>query len=259
MTVPADVRIFDPEAEWADEAAEFVLWEAERAITDRGRFLWALSGGATPRGLYEAMARAEWSSRLDWKAATFLFGDERCVAPDHRDSNFGMARAALFEPLGIPESRIMRMRGEDPDPERAAREYEATLRRECPVVDQWPKLDLVSLGLGEDGHVASLFPATEALVEQRRWVVPSRAPAGGVPRLTLTLGVINRASVILFLVTGAAKAGVVRAVLEPRTEGERLLPAARVTPRGGRVVWLLDGAAAADLTITKQHPTSREE
>ncbi len=241
------------------EAAEFVLWDGQRAIADHQRFFLALSGGTTPRALYETLAKDEWSSRLDWKAVTFVFGDERCVPPDHPESNFGMAQAALFHPLGIPAAQVVRMRGEDPEPERAARDYEEQLRSECPIAGQWPKLDLVLLGLGQDGHIVSLFPGTPALGEQRRWVVPNRAPTGVRSRLTLTLGVINRASVVLFLVTGSAKASVVRAVLEPRTGEERTLPAARVRPENGRVVWLLDGAASAELTISKQHPTSREE
>ncbi len=178
----------------------------------------------------------------------FLFGDERGVPPDHPDSNYGLALEALFRPLGIGASQVYRMKGESADLSLAAADYERTVRdlthRPSPAV---PRLDLVLLGLGEDGHTASLFPGTPALSERNHLVAVGLSPKGIPSRLTLTLGVINRATVVLFLVTGAGKAQTVRAVLQSQTQAEQALPAAQVKPDSGRLVWLLDDAAAATL------------
>ena len=176
----------------------------------------------------------------------FLFGDERAVPPDHADSNYGLAEAVLFRPLEIGLSQVHRMKGESPDLGQAAEDYERTIRdlTRCPA-PEIPRLDLVLLGLGEDGHTASLFPGTAALLESNRLVTVGQSPKGIPSRLTLTLGVINRATVVLFLVPGAGKAPMVRAVLQPQTQTERNLPAAQVKPDNGRLVWLLDEAAAA--------------
>jgi 6-phosphogluconolactonase len=168
--------------------------------------------------------------------------------PDHPESNFGMADRELFQPIGIPPAQISRMKGELPEPMEAARQYEDTLRSltDCRPPSM-PEIDLILLGLGEDGHTASLFPGTEALNDRSRLVTVGRAPSGIPLRLTLTLGVINRASVVLFLVTGSGKASMVRRVVEPRSEADRALPAARVSPASGRLIWMLDQSAAAQL------------
>lgn len=179
----------------------------------------------------------------------FVFGDERGVPPEHPESNYGLAQAALFQPLGIQPDQIYRMKGEMPDPAAAAREYEETLRvlTACPA-PTIPPLDLILLGLGEDGHTASLFPGTSAVTEQHRLVTVGQAPKGIASRLTLTVGVLNRATVVLFLVTGAGKAETVRAVIEPHNQTESALPAALVRPESGRLIWLLDRSAGASLS-----------
>ena len=178
----------------------------------------------------------------------FLFGDERGVPPDHPDSNYGLALEALFRPLGIGPSQVYRMKGESADLSLAAADYERTVRALTQSLSPAiPRLDLVLLGLGEDGHTASLFPETPALSERNHLVAVGLSPKGIPSRLTLTLGVINRATVVLFLVTGADKAQTVRAVLQPGSQAERALPAAQVKPEDGRLIWLLDDDAAAAL------------
>lgn len=234
--------------DWAQKAAAFILTISEQAIQSTGRCVIALSGGSTPRTLYQTIRTPEWNTRFNWSRIIFLFGDERCVAPEHLDSNYGMAQRELFQPLNLSHDHVHRMKGEYPDPAVAAAEYEQTLRDVtiCPA-PAVPRIDLVLLGLGDDGHTASLFPGTAALQEQSKLVTVGQAPTGIRHRLTLTLGVLNRAAVVLFIVTGAGKAEMVRRVIE--SEAGRSLPAARVSPESGRLVWILDQAAAEHLTM----------
>ncbi|MBX3319232.1 MAG: 6-phosphogluconolactonase [Nitrospira sp.] len=233
---------------WAKKAAKLILTISEQAIQSNGRCLIALSGGSTPKTLYQTVRTSEWKTRFNWSRLVFLFGDERCVEPDHADSNFGMAQCELFQPLNLPQDRIHRMKGEYTDPSSAAEEYEKTLRdvTQCPPPDI-PRIDLVLLGLGDDGHTASLFPGTSALHEGTKLVTVGQAPTGIRSRLTLTLGVLNHAAVVLFMATGGGKAEMVRRVIESDTE--QLLPASRVSPETGRLVWILDQAAAQHLTM----------
>lgn len=245
MPVIPEIRIADNLQEWAQEAAAFIHSVSEQAIQSHGRFLIALSGGSTPKTVYQVLAAPEWKTRLDWSGIFFLFGDERCIPPDHPESNFKMANTSLFQPLNVHQDHIFRMKGEYEAPATAAREYEETLRRltNRPAPDV-PLIDLVLLGLGDDGHTASLFPGTAALQEDNRIVTVGHAPTGIRSRLTLTLGVLNHAAVILFLVTGPGKAPMVRRVLNPDSEADRSLPAARISPGSGRLVWMLDRPAA---------------
>jgi 6-phosphogluconolactonase len=251
MSAIPDIRIADSIDEWANNTAAFIALLSERAIRSKGRFTMALSGGSTPKTLYQVLASPEWSTRLDWTKVYFLFGDERCVPPDHPDSNFRMAQAELFQPLNIQTDRIFRMKGECPDRAIAARDYDATIRTLAHgPVPTLPTLDLVLLGLGEDGHTASLFPGTTALHVRDTLVTVGQAPSGTRDRLTLTFGALNHATVVLFLVAGASKADMVRRVLEPRSEADRSLPSALVSPESGCLVWMLDQSAAAQLTRT---------
>jgi 6-phosphogluconolactonase len=249
MPSTPDIRTTRDGPEWAQEAAALVHAISDAAIASHGRCLLALSGGSTPKTLYQALASREWKERFNWSRIIFLFGDERCVLPDHQQSNFAMAQSVLFQPLNIPPDHVYRMKGELPDPLAAAQDYETALRRltHC-VTPDMPRLDLILLGLGEDGHTASLFPGTAALKDSSRAVAVGQAPTGITSRLTLTLGVINRATVVLFLVSGLGKAPIVRAVLEPRSEADRMFPASMVTPAEGRLIWMLDHSAAAQLT-----------
>ena len=248
MTTQPQVLIYRDGQEWIHEACDLLRRTSEEAIHSHGRVLIALSGGSTPQTLYQALTSAEWKQRFDWDRMVFLFGDERCVPPDHPESNYGTAQAALFRPLGIKPDHIHRMKGETGEPAAAALDYEQTIRQltDCsaPAI---PRLDIVLLGLGDDGHTASLFPETTALSDRAHLVAVGQAPRGISSRLTLTLGVINRATVVLFLVAGAGKASIVRAVLEPHNQTERGLPAAMVQPEPGRLIWLLDQSAGAAL------------
>jgi len=243
-----DIRVCPSGPDWLAQACGLFRDISTQAILARGRCVIALSGGSTPKALYQVLTSAEWKPQCQWEHMIFLFGDERGVPPDHPDSNYGLAQTALFHPLGIKSSQVHRMKGESADLGQAAREYERTIRllTNCPA-PAIPALDLVLLGLGEDGHTASLFPGTAALSEQNQLVTVGQSPKGIAGRITLSLGVINRATVVLFLVTGAGKAQAVRAVLQPQTQAEHALPAAQVKPEGGRLVWLLDNAAATAL------------
>lgn len=244
-----DIRVAGSVQDWAHQAAAFIASVSERAILANGRFIMALSGGSTPKTLYQTLASPEWKTRFEWQKIHFLFGDERCVPPDHQDSNFNMAQASLFHPLAIPPNHIFRMKGESEDPSPVAREYEQTIRQltetQPPTM---PRIDLVLLGLGDDGHTASLFPGTSALQETKKIVTVGQAPTGIRSRLTLTLGVLNQAAMVLFLVTGKGKADMIRRILEPTSKEDRSLPAAQITPGSGQLVWMLDQAAAVGLT-----------
>lgn len=258
MSQAPDIHIFPDSQKLARAAAERFLNVGRQAIAERNRFLVALSGGSTPKTLYSILTSEEYAPQLDWSKGHFLFGDERNVPPTHADSNFAMADAMFFRPLHISPTHIHRIHGED-SPDTAAVQYEDTLRRLTAAgTGQWPQLDLILLGMGDDGHTASLFPGTTALAEQTRWVVPGTSPQGTRARMTLTLGVINHASVILFLVTGLNKATVVRRILEPRLGDPDPYPAALVRPETGRLFWYLDRAAASELTAATHDLSSRE-
>lgn len=245
--------------ELAREAAELWLWLGSEAIRTRGRFFVALSGGSTPRQLHQVLAKSAAAHRIDWAKVQFFFGDERCVPPSHPDSNFGMAKATLFDPLRLSPAQIHRIKGED-RPSAATTEYESLVRRvtqtAAPAV---PKLDLILLGMGADGHTASLFPGTAAVTERTRLVSEGSAPVGIRERLTMTLPLINQAHVVLFLVAGQEKASAVRKVLENEDGAASALPASLVKPSTGRLIWFLDSAAASELTMSKQEMTSCEE
>ncbi len=254
MPIIPDIRIASSLQEWAHDAAMFIVSVGERAIRSNGRFFLALSGGSTPKTLYQVLTTPEWKARLDWSRVVFLFGDERCVPPDHPDSNFKMAHSALFQPLHVSGDHIVRMKGEHDNPSAAAQEYEETLRglTNSPSPHR-PVIDLVPLGLGDDGHTASLFPGTAALQEQNTLVTVGHAPTGIRSRLTLTVGALNHAAVVLFLVTGPNKAHMVRRVIQPESEADRSLPAARISPDSGQLVWMLDQSAGQELkTIPSQ-------
>lgn len=239
-----------PDAEsLARRAAELFASAAEEAVEARGAFTVALSGGETPRELYRCLAQPPLSGANLWPAVHLYWGDERCVAPEDACSNYGMARDAFISRVPIPAANVHRLRGED-EPDQAARVYERELlepparpaESEAPV----PVLDLVLLGLGADGHTASLFPHSPALTEETRLVVPNEGEGTG-QRLTVTLPVIDAARRVWFLVCGAGKAAIVAEVLE----GARMpvaMPAQAVAPAPGVLIWLLDEAAAAKLS-----------
>ena len=254
MACHPEIRIAHDSHTWAAAAADLVHTVGQEAIRANGRFLIALSGGSTPETLYRTLTSPAFAGRFDWSQTTFFFSDERAVPPDDPRSNYALANRTLFIPLNIASSQVYRMAGEARDPQAAAHTYEEQLRQATNTPpSSRPTLDLVLLGLGEDGHTASLFPGSLVLRNNHSLIAVTQSPKDPPTRLTMTLGVINRASVVLFLVTGAGKAGIVRAVLDPKTEAERQLPASLVAPEEGRLIWLLDQAAADELPRHQQH------
>lgn len=219
----------------ARAAAEHFVAQAAKAIAARGRFIVALAGGSTPRSTYALLAGSDFAARVDWPRVHVLWGDERCVPPDHRASNYRMARTALLDKVSIPSANVHRIRGELP-PAQAAAAYESELEA---VLGAGGRFDLILLGVGTDGHTASLFPGTPALEERTRWVVENYVEKLKAWRVTLTLLVINAARQVTFLVSGATKAEPLARILA----GEPL-PAARVQPAGGKLTWMVDRQAS---------------
>jgi 6-phosphogluconolactonase len=226
----------------AAEAAERVTAAAEHAIAERGRFSIALSGGSTPKALYALLAAEPYRSRIDWSKVHILFGDERAVPPDHKDSNFKMADEALLSKAPIPKAQVYRMKGELGDKaDQAAKEYGLMLKAEFP-----DGLDVVLLGMGGDGHTASIFPGTMAVKEKEHRVVgyfAENSSTGKSWRITMTAPFINQAREILVLLAGADKAARLREVLEGPEDPNRL-PIQLIKPTQGKIVWIMDVAAA---------------
>jgi len=245
--VKNDVKVFSTleEMSWA-AACAFEDLARLKLIEDK-TFCAALSGGLTPRLLYQILAGRTLVGRIEWKNVQLFQVDERCVPPDHPDSNYRMIREALLESGEIPPENFHRMQAERPDLDQAARDYAAELARVLqPQNGLRPRLDIVFLGMGPDGHTASLFPGTAALEEQNVWVRPNNVERLGMRRLTMTLPLLNSAAHVIFLVAGADKAETLRKVLEG-PPGE--LPAQRIQPVDGSLSWFLDEAAARKLTL----------
>lgn len=218
------------------DAANFIVDCARKSVAERNEFRIALSGGNTPRPVYTELSRI--GRDLPWEKALITFGDERCVPPDDEQSNYRMAREALFLPANVPEKSVMQMRGEI-DPQIAAQEYQdqvdllATQRGE-----QIYRHDLILLGLGDDGHTASLFPGTAALEETTRRVAANFVPKFNSWRLTFTFPLINQARKVCFLVNAAKHADLIERVLK----GDSLYPASRVNPGAGDLIWIIGQA-----------------
>lgn len=229
------------------EAAELFVQVSESCIASEGRFAVALSGGETPRGLYALLGSSKYKDAIDWRRAHFFWADERCVPKEHPGSNFKAAYEAFLSRVPVPEDNVHRIKGED-SPEKAAEDYEAAIKTFFGEASA-PVFDLIILGVGSDGHTASLFPGSEALDERTRFAAPALVTRPGIDRVTLTLPVLNNAARILFLVSGASKAGVMHDILEAGNEKHH--PAGIVHPPRGSVLWLLDKSAAAQL---KRHP-----
>ncbi len=221
-------------------AAELFATAARRAVAARGRFAVALAGGETPRHTYEILAASPFREELPWQQIHIFWGDERCVPSDDPRSNALMARRALLDHVPVPAAQIHAISCGD-DPQRSAVDYEQLLRTF--FVSSEPRFDLVFLGLGDDGHTASLFPGSDALAEKKLWTAVTSKSGEEFSRVTLTLPCLNRALQVVFLVVGATKARVLHAVL---AEGPETLPlpARLIKPTDGQLVWLVDGAAA---------------
>ena len=230
-----NMGIFNGPAEVARAAASYFTDLRPRSV--------ALSGGSTPRALYELLAdpNEPFRARIDWQNTHFFFTDERHVPPDHPDSNYRMVNEALFARAPVPAKNIHRIPAENPDAEMAATDYESDLRRF--FAEGIPAFDLILLGLGEEGHTASLFPHSPALQENQRLVVAPWVEKFNTYRITLTLPVLNNGKSIVFLVTGTSKAEILREVTQTDKNPD-LYPAQAISPTNGAVSWLVDKAAA---------------
>jgi 6-phosphogluconolactonase len=222
----------------AQMAAERIATAAESAIEMQGAFSLVLSGGSTPIALYAMLAAEPFRSSIDWTRVHLFFGDERCVGPDDLQSNYRMVREALLLKVPVPGDNVYRIRGEI-DPAEAAREYGETLKDY--FADGGP--DVVLLGMGGDGHTASLFAGTDALKETKHRCVANFVPKLGQWRVTMSVPFLNRSQEVMILVTGESKTATIAQVLEGPRDPERL-PIQRVAPACGRLVWIMDAAAA---------------
>ena len=239
-----DVKVFSNATALAEFAAESFVQLAGESIRQRGLFTAALSGGSTPKLLYKELTASERQRRLAWEKVYLFWGDERCVPPDHLDSNYHMVKETLLNEISIPEGNIHRVPAEL-DVRLAAFQYEEDLRGF--FGGKWPHFDLVLLGMGDDGHTASLFPDSAGLNEEERWFIANYAPKKQFWRLTLSKNAINAARNILVMVQGAQKADMIASVLT-KGEGECVKPIQLITPLNGRMVWALDAEAASKLS-----------
>jgi 6-phosphogluconolactonase len=244
-----EIRQFGDLEELSEAAAGEFCRIACQSLAERRRFTVVLTGGSTPRGLYELLTTDRYRGQVAWDRVEVFWGDERAVPPDHRDSNYGMARAILLEPLAVPGAHVHRIEGERKDLGAAALAYEREIARVFRVLPGGPPpaFDLVLLGMGADGHTASLFPDTDASGETLRWVVSQYVPAIAANRVTMTPPILNAARHVLFLVAGAAKAEALALVLEGVRDPHHL-PAQMIEPASGVLMWFVDRAAAAKLT-----------
>jgi 6-phosphogluconolactonase len=238
------IEVFPSPADMTRAAANLFAARTAEAVSAQGRFTAVLSGGKTPIAIYTLLAKAPYVSQIPWARVHLFWGDERCVPPDHGDSNYRLVRERLIDHVPIPAANVHRMPGEM-DPVEAAARYEEQLRKFfAPHGGGFPVFDLILLGLGEDGHTASLFPGTRALRESARWVLGHYVDAQKGWRITLTPPVINAAHTLVFIVSGAGKAAVLKEILEGPIRPDTL-PAQIVRPADGTLLWMLDREAAA--------------
>jgi 6-phosphogluconolactonase len=254
MTVNvADLRIFPSAQDLFSASADEFVAQADRAVQSNGKFTVALAGGSTPKGMYRLLAELP-PGKIAWDHVFVFFGDERHVPPDHPDSNFRMASEALLSKVHLPPQNIFRVPAENPDAAAAAADYEGTLRNFFGVKDEAsdgrtgaiPRFDLVLLGMGPDGHAASLFPYSPGLKEQSRWVIANRVEKFNSERITLTYPVLNGAACVMFLVSGAEKQDALFQVLRGKAAPDEF-PSQAVQPLNGKLIWMVDQAAGARL------------
>jgi len=257
------IRIFPDADQMARFAARLFLSRLILTMSLQVEFTVALSGGSTPKKMFEILGNDERLKKQVgaglWDYVHFFWSDERHVPPDHAESNYKLAYDSMLSPLGIREANIHRIKGELEDAGEAARQFEAEILRDFPVSEgQLPKFDLIFLGMGSDGHTASLFPGTKALQEEKRPVVSNWVGKFYTERITMTAPLLNNAACVVFLVSGQDKALPLKAVLEGRYEPQQL-PAQLVHPESGKLTWLLDSAAASHLGTESQALVDNED
>ena len=257
----AQVRVYRDSEELALKAARRFARMADQYVVGCGRFAVALSGGSTPKAMFTALAGHPFVDTVPWSSIYFFWGDERCVPPDHPDSNYRMTKDALLARVPVPPDNVVRIRAELPDPNEAADEYSATLKRfflagpgatktGTAPLSNIPRFDLVFLGMGPDGHTASLFPHTTALKAGERVAVANYVEKFNAYRITVTAATINNARNVTFLAAGADKAETLRSVLEGPYQPE-VYPSQLIRPGNGTVLWMVDEAAAGLLSETQ--------
>lgn len=246
MSSSAEIRVLTTPQELFAAAAEEVIRAANDAVNARGKFTLALSGGSTPKALYNLLATNA-RTALPWEHMYFFWGDERHVPPTDPDSNYRMVNEAMLSKVPVPPANVFRVEAENPDAAATAAAYEQTLRKFFQLdANGVPRFDLILLGMGPDGHTASLFPGTEGLKEKSRLVIANWVEKLKTHRLSFTLPVLNAAHTVAFLVSGTDKAPALKAVLEGNESGEQY-PAKLVQPKDGKLIWFLDRAAASGL------------
>jgi len=248
--VKREIRILPDGAAIARRAAQEFVQAAARAVREKGSFNVALAGGSTPKALYSLLVNdPTLRSQVPWDKIRLFFGDERHVPPDHPDSNFRMATEAMISKAPLKPEQVTRIKGEYPDAEQGALEYEKALREYFKLKDgEYPRFDLVLAGMGNEGHTLSLFPGTKALHADGRLVVRNWVGKLYAERITLTAPAASNAAQVIFMVKGADKAPALKAVLEGPFEPEQL-PAQWLQPKNGKLLWLVDAAAGGMLSI----------
>ncbi len=254
----AQVRVYRDSNELALKAARLFARLADQYVVGCGKFTVALSGGSTPKAMFSVLAAAPFVDTVPWSSIYFFWGDERCVAPDHPDSNYRMTSEALLSKVPVPPQNVFRIPAELPDHNQAAEEYTATLTRfflagpganrtGTAPLSNIPRFDLMFLGMGPDGHTASLFPHTAALQAGEQIAVANYVEKFSAHRITLTAATINNARNVTFLAAGADKAEPLKSVLEGSYQPD-VYPSQLIRPRNGTLLWLVDEAAASLLT-----------
>ncbi len=243
-----EVEILPDAAAIARRAAERIIESAAAAVKERGVFTISLAGGSTPKALYTLLATdPAFKSKMPWDKTQFFFGDERHVPPDDSESNFRMANESMLSNLSLKPEQVIRIKAEYEDAEKAAKEYEQTLRSWFKLSDgQLPRFDVLLLGMGDEGHTLSLFPGTKALHDNGRLVMSNWVGKFFTTRITITAPVANNSALAIFMITKADKALALKAVLEGPYEPEQL-PSQLIQPKNGKLLWLLDPTAASKL------------
>lgn len=244
-----EVQIFDSPSSVAEAGALHFIRICNASVKASDKFSVVLSGGSTPKGMLSLLATDAYRKQVDWGKCHFFWGDERSVPPTHSDSNFKMAKDSLLDLVPAIPTQIHRMEAEKNDINQAAQEYQDKITTffKIPANGHPPKFDLLFLGMGPDGHTASLFPGTTALKEKDRWVVPNFVPKFNTNRMTLTYPIINQAKNVIFLVAGKDKVPALKEVLQGKPDLDTY-PSQGIKPEQGKLLWLLDKEAASGLS-----------